>query len=88
MESVGVRELKNHLSRHLKRVQAGKRLLVTDRGKSIAMLTPVEPEDTAWIHKMIAEGRASWGGGKPKGARNPVKLKGSPASDAVIEDRR
>ena len=40
METVGVRDLKAHLSRHLKRVRGGARLLVTDRGRTIAMIGP------------------------------------------------
>jgi antitoxin (DNA-binding transcriptional repressor) of toxin-antitoxin stability system len=42
METVGIRELKTHLSRHLKRLQSGVRLLVTERGRSIATINPVE----------------------------------------------
>ncbi len=36
METDGIRELKAHLSRHLKRVRSGARLVVTARGRSIA----------------------------------------------------
>ena len=89
MQSVGVRDLKNRLSHHLKRVRAGARLVVTERGRPIATLIPVEEKaDLAWAHKMVAEGRAHWNGGKPTGAKNPPRLKGSPMSDAVLEDRR
>jgi len=36
MDTVGIRELKAHLSRHLKRVRSGSRLLVTERGRVVA----------------------------------------------------
>ncbi len=90
METVGVRELKTHLSRHLKRVQAGARLLVTERGRSIATITPVAASaDTDWAHQFVAEGQAHWNGGKPTGAKKPVTLRGKrTASSVVIEDRR
>lgn len=90
METVGIRELKAHLSRHLKRVQSGARLLVTDRGRSIAAITPVDaPVDLGWAHQLVAEGRARWNGAKPAGASNPVRLKGRrTAASAVLEDRR
>ena len=39
---VGVRELKNHLSRYLERVRAGDEVIVTDRGRPIARLTPLD----------------------------------------------
>lgn len=90
METVGIRDLKAHLSRHLKRVRSGARLLVTDRGRSIATITPVETSiDLGWAHQLVAEGGARWNGGKPTGASNPVQLKGRrTAASAVLQDRR
>jgi len=44
MRAVGIRELKNHLSEYVRRVRAGERLLVTDRGQVVAELRqPVDP---------------------------------------------
>jgi len=89
METVGIRELKTHLSRHLKRVRSGTRLLVTERGRSIATINPVEPPlDVDWAHQLVAEGRANWNGGKPTGARRPATVRGKTASSIVLEDRR
>ena len=89
MNSVGVRDLKNRLSHHLKRVRAGARLTVTERGRPIATLAPVEEkDDLAWLRKMVAEGRAHWSGGKPQGSKNPPRNIGKLLSDIVIEDRR
>jgi prevent-host-death family protein len=86
---VGVRELKAQLSRCLKRVQAGERLTVTDRGRAIATLVPVEAGPAVeWAHQMIAAGQARWGGGKPAGLARRVASRGKPASRMVIEDRR
>ena len=89
MDTVGIRELKTHLSRHLKRVRSGTRLVVTERGRSIATISPVEaPADVDWAHQLVAEGRAHWNGGKPAGARRPAKITGKTASSIVLEDRR
>jgi prevent-host-death family protein len=41
MAEVGIRELRDHLSRYLERVQAGEELTVTDRGRPVALLIPV-----------------------------------------------
>ena len=89
MNTVGVRELKAHLSRHLKRVRSGTRLVVTERGRAIASIQPVEtPNDLDWAHALVASGRAQWGGGKPEGAKPPVRIKrGTSVADAVLEDR-
>lgn len=42
---VGVRELKNRLSSYLQRVQAGDDVVVTDRGRPIARLTTLDPDE-------------------------------------------
>jgi prevent-host-death family protein len=47
MQHVGVRELRQQLSRYLERVKAGEALIVTERGREVARLIPsgsgVEP---------------------------------------------
>lgn len=90
MDTVGIRELKAHLSRHLKRVRSGTSLMVTERGRSIATISPVDtPADVAWAHRLVTEGRAQWSGGKPAGnARSARPSAGRTVSDAVLEDRR
>ncbi len=42
-ESVGVRELRQNLSRYLRRVKAGEPLAVTERGRVVARLVPSGP---------------------------------------------
>ena len=93
MDSVGIRELKAHLSRYLRRVRAGASLRVTERGRTIATISPAqaaeEPTEVQWAHRMVAEGRADWSGGKPGGPSRPVTLTSGPTlSAAVLEDRR
>lgn len=39
-QTVGVRELRQNLSRHLERVKAGEALVVTERGRVVARLVP------------------------------------------------
>ena len=85
MHTVGIRDLKAHLSRHLKRVRAGTRLLVTERGRSIATIAPVDaPVDHDWAHRFVAGGRALWSGGYQthKGECGP------PAFDRWLRDGR
>lgn len=89
MTPVGIRVLKNQLSRYLKRVQAGERMVVTDRGKPVAILSPpVATETDRRIEAMLREGLARWGGGKPMGSRRPPRVKGPSVAQAVIEGRR
>ena len=90
IEHVGIRDLKAHLSRHLKKVRAGACLVVTDRGKSVAVINPVDAgDDFDWARQLVAEGRAQWDSGKPAGCRRPVDVApGQTVSSAVLEDRR
>jgi prevent-host-death family protein len=89
METVGIRELKAHLSRHLRRVRGGTRLAVTERGRTIATIHPVDARaDVDWAHQLVADGRAQWNGGKPKGAVRPRTTRGRLASAVVLDDRR
>lgn len=44
MDSVGVREVRQYLSRYLDRVRSGESLLVTERGHPVAVLSPVTPD--------------------------------------------
>jgi len=54
MESIGVRELRQHASRFLARVAHGERFEVTDRGRAVAHLVPVQSDP--W-DDMVASGR-------------------------------
>lgn len=40
MEAVGIRELRQNLSRYVERVKAGEAFTVTERGREVARLTP------------------------------------------------
>jgi prevent-host-death family protein len=53
--NVGVRELRDGLSRHLAEVRAGHTVTVTDHGRPIARIVPVG-QVTA-LEQLIAEGR-------------------------------
>ena len=90
--TVGVRELKANLSRLLKRVQAGATLTVTDRGRAIATIQPAAAPkaDLSWVHEMVAQGKADWSGGKPRGLTPRIKLRGrgKSVSEMLIEDRQ
>jgi prevent-host-death family protein len=54
---VGVKDLKNNLSRYLERVKAGDEVIVTDRGRPVAVLSAVEPP-TDRLAELIASGVA------------------------------
>ncbi len=90
MTRVGVRALKDHLSKYLRRVGEGERIVVTDRGEPLAALTPVKETDEArWAWDLVRRQAASWSGGKPGGGGQAPVLKGrKTTSEIVLEDRR
>jgi prevent-host-death family protein len=83
---VGVRELKNNLSRYLEQVKEGTEVLVTERGRPIAHLVSVDgPTDR--LAELVAAGavRAPRAGAR----RLPRPVAASrPVSDLVAEQRR
>ena len=88
MASVGVRELKDHLSGLLRRVRDGETLVITDRGQPIGELGPVANRVIAErARALVRQGLAHWAGGKPKGLKNAPRPRKGLVSAAVIEDR-
>jgi len=73
--TVGVAELRQNLSRYLREVERGERLLVTDRNRPVAELGPPATSG-ADLDRLIAEGRVS----RPvrRGLPEPLKLDGDP----------
>jgi len=57
-EQVGVRELRQGLSKYLRRVRRGERLVVTERNRPVAILGPL-PEQDDPLERLITEGRAT-----------------------------
>ncbi|MEY2430363.1 MAG: hypothetical protein QOC92_88 [Acidimicrobiaceae bacterium] len=82
---VGVRELRNNLSRYLDRVRAGEEVVVTDRGRAIARVLPVGTERV--LDRLIAEGVITPARRPKRAAGRPVKAKGT-VSDLVADQRR
>ena len=56
-EQIGIRELRQHLSVYLRRVEAGETLEVTERGEPVALLTPL-PGRQSILDRLIADGHA------------------------------
>jgi len=89
METIGIRELKENLSRYLKKVKTGEKIILTDRKKEIAVIMPLAKKaKEEKIYQLIQRGAACWSGGKPAGMKKRIVSRGRSVSSAVIEDRR
>jgi prevent-host-death family protein len=91
-EAVGIRKLRDELTRYLGRVRRGKRLVVTDRGKPVAVLMPYSQDERSGQEDRV---RAVLEGGHVVPAEKPFKGKpplakgrGPLVSELIIEDRR
>jgi prevent-host-death family protein len=73
--TVGIAELRQNLSRYLRRVEDGERLLVTDRNRPVAELGP-PPSTGEALDRLIAEGRVM----RPtrRGLPPPLRMEGDP----------
>jgi prevent-host-death family protein len=72
MDRVGIRELRQNLSVHLRRVKRGKSLEVTEHGRPVAVLSPL-PKSVGTRELLIA-------GGKLEPARSTIADLGAPTA--------
>ena len=89
--TIGVRELRTHLSRYLRRVAAGETVTIGDRRLvPMAYLVPAEPSDDAkHLAVLAARGTVRPGRGKPGAVKRIVPRPGrGTVADIVIADRR
>jgi len=94
MEKVSISRLKDQLSAYLKKVEAGQTVVVTDRNKPVAQLTPVVPaeSDDEQIARLIEQGVLTPPTLPPLSIeeirrRRPV-VPGAGVLDALLEERR
>jgi len=90
MNRVGVRELRQNLSRYLVEVKAGESFVVTERGREVARLTPSGPADSP-IARLVAERGATMPRGdllsRVRGSDMPPAV-GPPSLEVLDELRK
>jgi prevent-host-death family protein len=85
MTEVGVRELRNNLSRYLAQVRGGDEVVVTDHGRAVARILPIGGQRV--LDRLIAEGRVTPAKRTKRTKPRPIKTRGT-VSDLVAEQRR
>lgn len=94
MHFVGIRELKNRLTYYLRLTTRGDNVVVTDRGRPMAILHSLESiEETAGLEEtLISMSAKGWIRLPAPRARftkaAPIDVKGKPVSRIIIEERR
>jgi prevent-host-death family protein len=84
MDTIGVRELQQHASAALRRVERGETVGVTDRGRLVAVLMP--PSSATGAGALLASGRVT---PARRGASElPKAVKASKGTAEVLDDLR
>jgi prevent-host-death family protein len=83
---VGIRDLRNNLSRYLDEVREGAEVVVTDRGKPVARLTGLDERQTH-LQDLIDRGLVTPPKDPSRYLPTPVRTSG-PVSDLIAEQRR
>ncbi len=87
---LGLREANQHFSKAIKAVKAGQEVILTERGKPIAVIKPLPAADDldAKLDRLAAAGvlqRATKRGPMPP--FKPRRIKGPPLSQTISEER-
>ncbi len=86
MITVGIKELKARLSSYVGKARKGEEVVVTARGREVAILVPITRDRRAL--KLLAEAvEGRMPRGKPVGARG-IRIQGKSMSRTVLEGRR
>ena len=70
MTTVGIRELKAHLSEYIRLASRGETVVVTHRGKDVVVMHAPDAEHDG-LRRLMESGMVKWSGGKPKGPTGP-----------------
>lgn len=89
---LGLRAANQYFSKAMRAVRAGREVILTDRGKPIAVIKPLRQEgsEDAVIRRLEAEGLlrpALKRGPMPEPRWKPIRIAGKPVSDTIREER-
>ncbi|WP_087130068.1 type II toxin-antitoxin system Phd/YefM family antitoxin [Microbacterium esteraromaticum] len=85
--NVGIRELRDGLSKYVAAAREGEEVVVTDHGKAVARLVAYDAPSA--LERLIAEGLVTPAGRYGESRLEPVKVgEGVLVSDLITEQRR
>ncbi len=86
--TVGIRELKTHLSSYVQQVKAGATLVITERGKPVGRIVPIKPSVEAQMQELLQTGILAWSGRKLEPKTPVTRIQGNQTvADLLLEDR-
>lgn len=86
--TVGIRDLKAQLSTYVQRVKAGDTLIITERGKPVGRIVPLERSLKDRLLELVAAGVVDWNGQKLEPVAPIARTRGPrTVADLLLEDR-
>ena len=93
MSTVGVKELKDRLTHYLRQTKRGEEVVVTERGKPVAVLQPLAAQQPSAglevrLARLADQGLLTLPRKKPSRRMPKVRARGRPLSKTILDDRR
>ncbi len=86
--NVGVRELKNQLSKYLRQVKAGQTILITEHGQTVGRIIPMSHSLEDRMQNLRQSGVIAWNGKKLKRLKPLARTRGKKTvAQLLLEDR-
>ncbi len=87
--TVGVRELKSRLSQYLRQVKAGNTVVITERGRQVALIVPAGLSLEERLRAMTQAGLLLWSGRKLEPMAPVARARGDrTVADLLVENRQ
>ena len=86
MPEVGIRVLRDNLSRYISRVREGEEVIVTDHGKPVARIAPLD--QPGLLERLVAGGVVTLPLDRERTSPDRRVRPTAPVSPLIIEDRR
>jgi len=87
-KTVGMLDLRKHLSRYLEKVKAGEVIEITEHGKPVGRIIPAGQNLEDRIQVMQKAGLLRWNGRKPRPVKPVAALEGGRSIAQLIVENR
>ena len=86
--TVGIRELKAHLSSYMRQVKSGTFVIITERGRPVGRIVPMRPSLDARLQDLAEAGLVAWSGHRLFPLTPVAHTQGKQMiADLLLEDR-
>lgn len=88
LTTIGIRDLKTHLSSYVQEAKAGNVVVITERGQPVARLTPIRPTVEQRLDELVEVGLVEWSGQRLPPFTPETATRGDKTvAELLLEDR-